>query len=377
MRIALFTTSRTTIPPQPGIIAASAYLTGLLADGLVERGHEVTLYAPQGSVSKANIIDLGIPPVELDYALHPQEWVKHVNLLSKQQYISAMIADSGQYDVIHLQTEPVYAGFPFVRFSKAPVVATNHNVFLQEESMIWQQYRDIPIVTISRYQRSTMPEINHFETVYDGIPVHEFPLYPHDSAHAYIGFIGRLVRVKGVEDAIAAAKTGSVPLVITGVGTKQYIESTITPNCSDTIQFAGPLEHGSPDWYGFYRNAKALLVPIQWDEPFGLVMVEAMAMGTPIIAYARGSVPEIVEDGVTGFLVNPSPTGNRGTWQIAATGVDGLREAMMRIWTMDAQSYGQMRQACRDRVQRLFDSSIMIDNYIKVYERLSHPAVAH
>ena len=104
MKIALFTSNRTIVPPPPGVIAASAYLTGLLADMLVEAGHDVTLYAPKGSMTKARIIDLDLPPSDLDYALHPEEWVKNMSLGMKQRYLSQICQDSDQYDIIHLQT---------------------------------------------------------------------------------------------------------------------------------------------------------------------------------------------------------------------------------------------------------------------------------
>ena len=370
MKIALFVTSRTTIPPQTNIISATAYLTQFLADKLVERGHEVTLYAPKGSKSKANIIDLGIPPTNHDYGLHPEEWVKNMNLGMKQIFLSELYKHHNVYDIIHLQTEPAYLGMPLAHLVTTPTVITNHNIFLSQERPIFVHYQDIPIVTISKNQRSTAPKYNHIDTVYDGIPINQFKFRNQCDPEEALGFLGRLVEVKGVREAITAAEQTKKLLRISGIGTASYITSTITPHLSKLIQYVGFMEQLSTSWFNFFQIAKAFLMPIQWEEPFGLVTIEAMACGTPIIAFARGAMPEIIVDGVTGFLVNSTDADIRGNWIVKKTGMPGFIEAIERMYALSSEEYKTMRTQCRQRVERYFSIDQMVTGYENVYKKI-------
>ena len=122
----------------------------------------------------------------------------------------------------------------------------------------------------------------------------------------------------------------------------------------------------------YYQNAKLFLFPIEWEEPFGLVMIEAMAAGTPIVAFARGSVPEVIKDGETGFIVNSSDEDKRGDWIVKKVGIDGLCEAVERIYSMPKDHYRQMRKNCRGHVEKFFTIEKMIDNYEMVYKQITN-----
>lgn len=371
MRIALYTSNRTTIPPAPNVVAASASLTALLAEKLVEKKHEVTLYAPRGSQTSAKLVDLGLPPMELDFALQPEEWVKNVSLSMKQVYLEKLYADADKYDVIHLQTEPVYLGFPFTGLTQTPTIVTNHNVFNPEEKRIFDYYQQIPIVTISDFQRTPLPDLNYLATVYNGISSEYYPFSATAAPDDYLLFMGRLVPVKGVTEAITIAQDVKRNLIISGVGEAAFIETQVRVHLSNTIKFVGHTPRETSAWYQLFSQAKALLFPIQWEEPFGLTLIESMACGTPVIGFARGAVPEIIEDGVTGFIVNPGDDDIRGKYTITQTGLAGFCEAVERLYSLSASEYAAMRQACRARVEAQFTVDKMVEGYERVYQQVS------
>lgn len=367
MKIALFTTNRTTIPPSPHIIAASATMTGILADKLVERGHDVTLYAAKGSRSKARIIDLNLAPTELDYALKKEEWVKNLNLGMKQVYISAVYKDADKYDIIHLQTEPVYLGMHFAALTKTPSVFTNHNVFVKEEREILTHYH-MPIITISNYQRTPLPDLNYIRTVYNGIDAERYPVGSGEGG--YMLFLGRLVDVKGVRQAIEVAQATKRKLIIAGKGTEEYVRETITPHVGEYVEYRGHVERETREWYELYANARLFISPLQWEEPFGLVYIESMACGTPVVAFDRGAVPEIVHDQETGYVVNSSGGDRRGAFFVKHSGMEGIKEAVERIYSLPDEEYLSMRRKSRQLVLARFTLDAMVQGYEQAYSLL-------
>ena len=367
MKIALFASNRTTVPPQPGTISASAWLVSALADHLVDRGHDVTLYAPSGSTSKAKVIDLGLPPSSLDFSMTYDEWDSKDSFGEKLCYLAELYRHAANYDVINLHTEPVYLGMPLAIQSSTPTVFTNHNIFRTQQQRIFQYYRNLPIVSISDFQRTLMPDLNYLATIHNGVAVEKYPVFTEPYEH--LSFIGRLTSAKGVAEGIAAAKAAGKSLQVAGVGRKDFIEDIILPHISDQIKFIGPINAKSDRWYSHYGSAKATLVPIQWEEPFGLVSIESMATGTPVIGIARGAVPEIIVDGVTGFLVNPSNGDRRGDFLTKATGVDGLREAIDRLYALPTDLYMAMRRHARRHIMKNFSVDSMVTSYEAIYKK--------
>ncbi|HEY8108783.1 MAG TPA: glycosyltransferase [Patescibacteria group bacterium] len=370
MRIALFASNRTTVPPDPSMVAASAALTGELADGLAERSHEVTLFAPEGSTSKAEVRDLGLPPSDFDFSLTHQEWDSKDSMGEKTMYLTELYKRADEFDVIHLHTEPVYLGMPLASLSRTPTVITVHNAFRSEQKRILDYFRKQPLVTISDYQRKLFPDLNYAATVYNGMRFDGFPDSAGNGSEKLV-FAGRLVEQKGVAEAIQAAKGTGRSLRVSGVGREEFIEKEITPHVSKKIEFAGALDLGSERWVRQYADAKAALLPIQWEEPFGLTFIESMAAGTPVITFARGAAPEIIEDGKTGFLVNPSDADIRGDWQVKATGIQGLQEAIERVYSLPGEEYRTIRESAHAKVRERFSMERMIDGYENVYRKLA------
>ncbi|MDP3995699.1 MAG: glycosyltransferase, partial [bacterium] len=170
-------------------------------------------------------------------------------------------------------------------------------------------------------------------------------------------FINRISKEKGVEFAIKAVRKAGVSLKIYGPGEKEYLKKVILPFVNRRISYEGMAEKYSPEWNNAYSKAKVVLFPIQWDEPFGLVMIEAMACGTPVIAFNRGSVPEVIEDGKTGFICKPND-------------LNSMVKAIKRIYQMPEKEYAQMRLNCRQHVEEKFTAERMVSEYEKVYKKM-------
>ena len=210
------------------------------------------------------------------------------------------------------------------------------------------------------------------DTVYNGTDLSHYPFQ--DVPSDYLLFMGRIRKEKGLHHAIAVSLRLNIPLeigapVLNIQDSDEYFYKQIRPYLDNPlIGEPGFLE--GKNKILLYRQARLLLFPIEWEEPFGLVMTEAMACGTPVIAFARGSVPEVVVDGVTGFIVNSSEEDKRGDWIIKKTGIEGLVEAVNKIYSMGEKEYREMRFACRRHVEEKFSVEKMVEGYEQVYQRI-------
>jgi glycosyltransferase involved in cell wall biosynthesis len=214
---------------------------------------------------------------------------------------------------------------------------------------LYREFSDMPVVSISNSQREPLSWINWQATVYHGLPEDRLTFYPEHGQ--YLAFLGRTSPEKGLDEAIHIAQQARMKLRIAAKVDpvdQQYFDSTIKPLLDDpNVEFVG--EIGYAEKNHFLGNARALLFPIQWPEPFGLVMIEAMACGTPVIAYSNGSAPEIIEDGVTGFLVQDQ---------------EQAAQAVTRVSSLD-------RERCRQTFEQRFSARRMCEDYLQVYERLA------
>jgi glycosyltransferase involved in cell wall biosynthesis len=220
---------------------------------------------------------------------------------------------------------------------------------------LYQRFADVPVVSISNAQRIPLPWANWQATVYHGLPEDQFRF--HSDGGDYLAFLGRISPEKGADRAIEIAKRVGMPLKIAAKVDRvdrRYFKRVVEPLLNDSrVEWVGEITDQEKN--DFLGNAYALLFPIDWPEPFGLVMIEAMACGTPIIAHERGSVPEVMEHGVTGFVVRD---------------VDDAMKAVRRVAEVD-------RDGCRQVFKKRFTASRMADNYMEVYERMVRGTAQH
>jgi glycosyltransferase involved in cell wall biosynthesis len=256
--------------------------------------------------------------------------------------------DVSRFDVIHFHTD--YVHFPFIRRHPCPSVTTLHG-FLNPTDLVpfFKTYPEIPLVSISDAQRNPVKNANWLGTVYHGLPVNLHSA--HYQPGQYLAFLGRISPEKRLDRAIEIARRTGLPLKVAGKvypEERGYYQETIEPLLHEHHSFVeviGEIDVRTKD--EFLGGALALLFPIDWEEPFGLVMIEAMACGTPVIAWRRGSVPEVIDDGVTGFIVSD---------------IDRAVDVVNRVKEID-------RLACRRVFEERFDASRMARQYVEVYNR--------
>ncbi len=321
---------------------------------LVALGHEVTLYASGDSVTEARLI----PVVE--QALWRaggtvSDMIVHLTELSR------VVREAGDYDVIHSHVDVL--GFQFGRHSPAPFIHTMHGrLDLPELQGFMAEFPDVPLVSISNSQRRPVPNANWIATVYNGVPVDTMPFGEGDGN--YLAFLGRISPEKGVADAIEVAIRSGIPLKIAARMPLEsvdnewvkrdwdYYQEEVKPRLNHPlIEFVG--EVGDEEKGELLKDAVGLLFPINWPEPFGLAMVEALACGTPVIARAMGSAPEIIDHGRTGF--------------VCAT-VDEMAASCARLGEID-------RGACRQEVEDRFSARVMAKGYLNAYRSvMTEPA---
>lgn len=357
LRIATMVTSHFTIPAPPPIIYASMDIAMSLVRSLHHRGHHMTVFAPQGShVDDIPIITGDLEPLKQDWDVALRNTTADdvergiIETIWDQSLLAHMFsqAEKGAYDLLHIHL--VDRALPMA-FShpKVPVVYTLHDPIIPWKGVVYEKFSSPNqwFISISNAQRVPAPNLNYLATIYHGLDLATIPYTT--TPGSYFLYVGRIFPSKGLDLAIQAARQLNEKLIIIGPvysTDTAYWETKVKPYLSDTIVYVG--HKNREEIYQYYANAKALLFPIQWEEPFGLVMIEAMACGTPVIGMRRGSVPEVVVDGTTGFVVNTS---------------DEMVTAMTQIDRID-------RQACRDHVEHHFSIDAMTDEYEKAYSSL-------
>ncbi len=374
MKIGTYISPAHTVPPEEKQILAPWRLVSELADGLVARGHTVYLFASKQSTTKAQLKDFGIGPMYMRQS-ELSSWVyKEAVIASELELFTKMMetAAAEGIEVIHAH-QPIERLYPAV--AKAPktlpILFTFHDPILSNRVEGLDKLvalGNCQFISISNAQRDNFV-LPFAGTVYNGIPLSEFPYGEKPETDRYM-VAGRVVPEKGFDDAIAAVKQVGGKLIIAGkvyqtiVGANGYWKEKIEPHLNDGFvhmeQFLA-----LPDLVKYYASSKAFLFPVKWEEPFGLVMIEALACGAPVVAYNRGSVPEIVKDGVTGFIVDQDNEDRpgRGSWIIKEQGIAGLVSALKRIGEID-------RAACRKHVEERFTMEKMIEGYEKIYQQV-------
>lgn len=339
MKIAILAPLWKTVPPQK--YGGTELVASLLTEELVKLGHEVTLYACGGSQTKANLIKVINKPLFDVVGSFKFDSIQFQDFMEIKMAFDA--AAEGHFDIIHSHMGLNMAALS--NFCPVPMITTNHSSVPPDYEPISDLAKDSNYISISNSQRKMSPYLNYIATVYHGINTQaiEFNTHPED----YILFLATISQEKGADRAIEIAKKAGKKMIMAGdIRSKSYFDKIKTRIDGKQIIYLGEVD--SKQKNKLMKNAKAYIFPIRWDEAFGLTVVESLASGTPVIAFDNGSMPEIINEGQTGFLVNS---------------IDQAVAALEKIDTIS-------RNECRRQAIERFDVSVMAKNYVKVYERL-------
>ena len=339
MRIAILAPLWKTVPPQK--YGGTELVASLLADGLAKLGHEVTMFACGGSKTTANLVQVIDRPMYDILGGFKFDAVQFYDFMEVKMAFDA--AKKGQFDIIHNHMGLHMAALG--NLSPVPMVTTNHSSLPPDFEPLAQLSKDSNYISISNSQRQMAPYLNYIATVYHGINTAEFEY--NEKSGDYLLFLATMSEAKGVDRAIEIAKKTGMKMIMAGdIRSESYFNEIKPLIDGEQIIYVGEVD--APKKKELMKNAKAYIFPIRWSEAFGLTVVESLASGTPVIAYPNGSLPEIIDDGKTGFLVN------------------SIDQAIEAIKNIDSIS----REECRRQAVERFDASVMAINHVKVYENL-------
>ena len=325
------------VPPK--YYGGTERVVSYLTEELVRHGHDVTLFASGDSETNARLVAACPRSLRLDK--HYQGQIAHHFVM-----LERVSQRAGEFDIIHFHVD--YLHFPLRRKAVTHATTLHGRLDIPDLVPLYQEFREMPVISISNGQREPLPWANWQATVYHGLPGDIYRFHPEPGS--YLAFLGRISPEKRVDRAIEIAKQVGMPLKIAAKIDRvdqDYFESEIAPLLSNSlVEFVGEIDDDEKD--EFLGNAYALLFPIDWPEPFGLVMIEAMACGTPIVAYRGGAVPELVEPGKTGFIVE---------------GLEDAVEAVRRVAELS-------RKRCREVFEHRFTATRMAHDYVQQFERL-------
>ncbi len=339
MRIAQIAPLHEAVPPK--LYGGTERVVSFLTEELVAQGHDVTLFASGDSVTSAKLEAVWPRALRLDPAIRD-------SIAPQMLMMEAVRRQADEFDVLHFHLD--YWSFSLFSRQRTPYVTTMHGrLDLPEWGPLFNMFQNAPVVSISDAQRRPLPQARYVGTVLHGLP--ENLLTPQPGPKDYLAFLGRIAPEKGPDKAIRIARACGIPLKIAAKVDRTdqaYFDEVIRPMLAGGgVEMIGEINDAQkPE---FLSGAKALLMPIDWPEPFGLVMIEAMACGTPVIAFNRGSVPEIVEDGVSGFIVEDE---------------HGAMAAVNRLSKLS-------RATVRQRFDKRFTARRMAEDYLAIYRSLA------
>jgi glycosyltransferase involved in cell wall biosynthesis len=342
MKIAQIAPLWESVPPK--LYGGTERVVSYITEELIRQGHDVTLFASGDSQTMARL-----------WAAYPHSFRLETGLVNHDAPLllmqeQALGVEAKSFDVIHSHLD--FLSFPLSRRCATPVLTTLHGrLDLPALVPIYREYADMPVVSISNAQRIPLPHVNWQGTVHHGLP----DLYTfHPQPGSYLAYLGRICPEKRPDHAIEIAKRVGIPLRMAAKVDpldREYFESQIAPLLDHPlVEFLGEITDA--DKNNFLGNAAAVLCPYDWPEPFGIVLIEALACGTPVVAYRRGSIPEIIENGVTGFIC------------------DNLEEMVVAIDRLPLIQ----RQECRDSFVARFTVKRMVQDYLALYERMAFAA---
>jgi len=338
MRIAQIAPLAESVPPK--LYGGTERVVSWLIEELVELGHRVTLFATGDSKTRANLVPVWPRALRLGRP-------RSDPVAAQAALLEAVAVQAGDFDIIHSHVDWLH--LPLLSRLGVPFVTTPHGrLDLPGLSGLIRRFPNAPFISISENQRVPLREANWLSTVYHGLPADA--LRPSLAAGTYLAFLGRLSAEKGPEAAIRIARAAGIPLRIAAKvprGEQRYFKERLEPLIDgDQVQLTGEVSHKTKE--EFLAGAAALLFPIDWPEPFGLVMIEAMACGTPVVAFRRGSVPEVIEDGVSGCVV------------------ENEEEAVQAIKGLGKLDRSRVRAA----FERRFTAERMAKQYVQTYHKL-------
>jgi glycosyltransferase involved in cell wall biosynthesis len=338
MKIAQIAPLYESVPPR--LYGGTERVVWTLTEELVRRGHDVTIFASGDSETSARLVPCCDRALRLAGRIHEAHACTTIQL-------GTVYARADEFDIIHNHID--YASFPLARLVDTPTLTTMHGrLDLPEVRRLAEAFPDLPLVSVSHAQRAHLPTAHWVANIYHGLRLEHYRLRT-QRGH-YLAFLGRVSPEKRLDRAIEIARAVNMPLKVAAKvdpADRGYYEHAIKPLLGHPlVEFVGEIDEQGKD--AFLGNAYAYLFPIDWPEPFGLTMIEAMATGTPVIAAACGSVPEVVEDGVTGFVCQT---------------LDEMIDAVRNVSEIS-------RQACRRRVEERFSAGRMAAEYEAAYERL-------
>lgn len=318
-----------------------------LSQGLKKRGHKVTLFADFSH-----------------HELREKEWQKISETRRERlgifcHYLEFMefLKQQERFDIVIISVYSFYFFAPLLRFLKIPYLIIIHGPCLGEKlfsKFVLEKFSNLNLINVSHFMKNDFTKNYPSKVIYNGVDVDQFNFQKKSGRK--ILWLGRVVKNKGLKEAIEIAKKARINLDIFGpLRDKEYFENEIKPILNSKIKYRGEADHKTKN--KFYGQARALLAPIQWDEPFGLVFIEAMACGTPVIAFRKGAVPEVIVDGKTGFICPPND-------------FQCMVKAVKKIAAMPEKEYLQMRKNCREHVEKHFSLERMVDDYERTMQRV-------
>lgn len=339
MKIAQIAPLVESVPPK--LYGGTERVVSWLTEELVRQGHDVTLFASGDSITNAELDPVVPRALRLDGQMHNSVWY---NLLMLERVAQR----AGEFDMLHFHID--FFQFPVFRDIANRTLTTLHGrLDLPEIQPLYRVFNWAPLVSISNSQRAPMPPVNWRGTVYHGLPADQFHMV--EKPKDYLAFLGRISPEKNPIGAIEIAERVGMPLKIAAkidAVDREYYETVVAPVIarSPHVEYIGEINEAQKQI--FLGNARALVFPIDWPEPFGLVMIEAMACGTPVIAFNRGSVPEVIDDGTSGFIV------------------ENVDQAVAALERIDVLSRRKVR-ACFDL---RYSATVMATRYVEIYNNL-------
>ncbi|KKR71152.1 MAG: hypothetical protein A2186_04340 [Candidatus Levybacteria bacterium RIFOXYA1_FULL_41_10] len=355
-----------------------------LANGLVDKGHEVYVYGAPNTKTRAHLLvgeedlinqdfisakSLGLDRLSKLKTAHTATKIEYEIDLTTKAYLHAK---EKKLDIMHS-----YHDFMAHYVNKLAPIKTIYTIHdpkpLREHLGYWRlkNFNKDNYIFISKSQLNKFNGmVKSVGVIYHGVDTVKFQF--DKKGGDYLAFLGRYIKEKGVTEAIYAAKKADRTLRMVGDDAYRalpYFQNNVLPHLKKGV-VEDETFFGEGDRDKFLREAKALLFPILWDEPFGMVMIEAMSSGTPVIAFNKGSVSEVIKDGVTGFIIEPDDRNKASRWIIKKTGRDGMQEAINRIYSMNDEEYAEMRDQARKHIEDNFTVEKMVEDHEKVYKKI-------